>query len=84
MDKYTKKISINALGSIGKAESTFFPKTIEKLMENMKNLKIYTKDLLIHSHLHEEHLLSLGMVLQRLSDNNMKATWLNFTLEIQK
>ena len=41
-------------------------------MDKLKNVIVYIDDLLIHSKTHEDHLVTLDEVLQRLTDNNMK------------
>ena len=41
-------------------------------MDKLANLIVYIDNLLIHSKSHEDHLVTLDEVLQRLTDNNMK------------
>ncbi len=41
-------------------------------MDNISNITVYIDDLLVHSQSHEQHLMSLELVMQRLEENNMK------------
>ena len=45
---------------------------MEIIMDKLANVIVYIDDLLIHSKSHENHLVTLDEVLQRLTDNNMK------------
>jgi hypothetical protein len=49
-----------------------FQRLLEKLMDGIDNIIVYIDDLLIHSQIHEQHLINLGIVMTRLSENNMK------------
>ncbi len=49
-----------------------FQRLMEKLMDGIENVIVYIDDLLIHSKIHEHHLLILDIVMTRLSENNMK------------
>jgi hypothetical protein len=41
-------------------------------MDGIDNVIVYIDDLLVHSQTHEQHLISLDIVMTRLSENNMK------------
>ena len=58
------------MGLIGCVAS--FQRLMEKIMDKLANVIVYIDDLLIHSKSHENHLVTLDEVLQRLTDNNMK------------
>ncbi len=45
---------------------------MEKFMRGIPNVIVYIDDLLIHSKNHEDHLVYLEKVLQRLEENHMK------------
>ncbi len=45
---------------------------MEKFMRGIPNVIVYIDDLLIHSKNHEDHLVYLEKVLQRLQENHMK------------
>ncbi len=45
---------------------------MEKFMRGIPNIIVYIDDLLIHSKNHEDHLVYLEKVLQRLEENHMK------------
>ena len=49
-----------------------FQRMMEKFMRGIPNVIVYIDDLLIHSKNHEEHLVYLEKVLQRLQENHMK------------
>jgi transposase InsO family protein len=49
-----------------------FQRMMEKFMRGIPNVIVYIDDLLIHSKNHEEHLVYLEKVLQRLEENHMK------------
>ncbi len=49
-----------------------FQRLMEKVMDGVENVIVYIDDLLIHSRTHEHHMVILDIVMQRLSDNNMK------------
>jgi Retroviral aspartyl protease./Reverse transcriptase (RNA-dependent DNA polymerase). len=49
-----------------------FQRMMEKFMRGIPNVIVYIDDLLIHSKNHEDHLVSLEKVLQRLEENHMK------------
>jgi hypothetical protein len=43
-----------------------FQRLMKKLMDNISNVIVYIDDLLVHSQSHEQHLMSLKLVMQRL------------------
>jgi hypothetical protein len=45
---------------------------MEKLMDGIDNVIVYTDDLLIHSKTYEHHLQILDIVMTKLSENNLK------------
>jgi len=49
-----------------------FQRIMEKFMRGIPNVIVYIDDLLIHSKNHEDHLVYLEQVLQRLQENHMK------------
>ncbi len=49
-----------------------FQRMMEKFMRGIPNVIVYIDDLLIHSKNHEDHLVSLEKVLQRLEENHEK------------
>ncbi len=49
-----------------------FQRMMEKFIRGIPNVIVYIEDLLIHSKNHEDHLVYLEQVLQRLQENHMK------------
>ena len=49
-----------------------FQRLMDKIMDKLTNVIVSIDVLLIHSKTHEEHLITLDEVLQRLTDNNTK------------
>jgi hypothetical protein len=66
-----------------------FQRLTEKLMDNINNIIVYIDHLLVHSQSHEQHLMSLELVMQRLEENNKKinhskcfsSTWRSIILD---
>jgi hypothetical protein len=49
-----------------------FQRLMETVVHNISNVIVYIDDLLVHSASHKEHLATLGKVLQRLVQHNIK------------
>jgi hypothetical protein len=57
---------------------------MEKFMGNIPNVIVYIDDLLIHSKNHEDHLIYLEKVFQRLKENHKKLNIEKCFFAIQK
>ncbi len=49
-----------------------FQRLMGTVVHNISNVIVYINDLLVHSASHDEHLATLGEVLQRLVNHNIK------------
>jgi hypothetical protein len=49
-----------------------FQRLMETVVNSISNVIVYIDDLLIHSATHEEHLVTLNQVLERLVQHNIK------------
>jgi hypothetical protein len=49
-----------------------FQRLMETVVKNIENVIVYIDDLLVHSASHEQHITTLGKVLQRLVTHNIK------------
>jgi hypothetical protein len=57
---------------------------METVVHNISNVIVYVDDLLVHSASHEEHLATLGEILKRLVQHNIKINIQNAFLEAKK
>jgi hypothetical protein len=49
-----------------------FQRLMEGVLRNLQNVIVYINDLLVHSDMHDRHLLKLEQVLKQLSQNHLK------------